>query len=153
MKRLLIVYHSQTGGTEAMADAVRRGATVEDISEVDVRYLRASDAGPADLIGANALVLGTPENFGYMSGGMKDFFDRTFYAAQGQVEGLPYAVFIKGGNDGTGALRAIHKIAKGFPLREVQEPIICAGPLTDEALAQCEALGTMMAAGLELGMY
>jgi multimeric flavodoxin WrbA len=150
---LLIVYHSQTCRTEALAHAVYRGACSEDVDDVDVRLLRAGDAGVADLLSADALLLGTPENFGYMSGMMKDFLDRTFYPVQGKVDGLPYAMFISAGNDGTGAIRAIRRIANGYPLREVQEPVVSRGEVRPETMHRCEELGLAMAAGLELGVF
>lgn len=136
-----------------MATAVLEGARHEDISEVEVVVRRCHDAGPEELLAANAVIFGTPENFGYMSGVMKDFFDRTFYPVQGRVEGLPCAYFVKGGNDGTGALAAMRRIARGYPFREVQEPVLCAGAVSCEVLDRCCELGAMMAAGLELGMY
>ena len=148
-----MVFHSQTGGTARMAERVVRGASDPDVSDIDVRCLRATAAGPRDVLGADAIVLGTPENFGYMSGGLKDFFDRTFYPLQGRVEGLPCAIFVKGGNDGTGALSSVRRIIKGYPFREVQPPIVCGGDLDEMVLQRCEELGAMMAAGLELGMY
>ena len=153
LKHLLIVYHSQSGHTRTMADAVRRGARSSDIEGVETRMLCAAEAGPRDLLWADALLLGTPENFGYMSGAMKDFLDRTFYACQGKVESLPYAVFICAGNDGSGALSSIRRIARGYPLREVQEAIVRKGEPDREVLARCEDLGTALAAGLELGVY
>ena len=152
-KHLLIVFHSQSGNASEMTEAVLRGATHPDIQGVEVKTVPALRAGVRDLLWAHALILGTPENFGYMSGGLKVFFDRTFYPAQGRVEGLPYAMYIKGGNDGTGAASSIRRIAAGYPFKEVQEPIICGGDITDEILARCEELGTAMAAGLELGMF
>ncbi|MBM4265016.1 MAG: flavodoxin family protein [Deltaproteobacteria bacterium] len=150
-KHLLIVFHSQGGGTETMAEAARRGASQEE--GVEVRMLRALEAGLDDLLWAGAVIFGTPENFGYMSGALKDFFDRTFYPAQGKVNQLPYAVFIKAGNDGGGALMNIERIAKGYPLRKVAEPIVAKGAVTDEVLAQCEELGQTLAAGLALGIF
>ena len=153
LKHLLIVYHSQSGNTRAMADAVRRGARAPDIEGVETRMLSAAEAGPRDLLWADALLLGTPENFGYMSGAMKDFLDRTFYPCQGKVESLPYAVFICAGNDGSGALSAIRRIARGYPLREVQEAIVRKGAPDEDVLARCEVLGAALAAGLELGVY
>ena len=153
MKHLLIVYHSQSCRTEALAHAVWRGASIDDIDEVEVRLKLAGEAGVCDLLWANALILGTPENFGYMSGAMKDFLDRTFYPVQGKVDGLPYAMFISAGNDGTGAVRAIRRIGNGYPLREVQDPIIVRGDLDVEALASCEELGMAIAAGLQLGVF
>ena len=136
-----------------MAEAVYRGARSPDIEGVETRMLRTTDAGPRDLLRADALLLGTPENFGYMSGAMKDFLDRTFYPCQGRVQSLPYAVFICAGNDGSGALSSIRRIARGYPLREVQEAIVRKGEPDEAVLARCEELGTALAAGLELGVY
>jgi len=153
MKHLLIVYHLPKGKMQAMAEAVERGARHEDIGGVEVRVGLALDSGPQDLLWADALLLGTPENFGYMSGGMKDFLDRSFYPCEGKLEGMPYAMFISAGNDGTGALTAIRRIANGFSFREVHEPVLVVGELTDEHLEACEELGMAMAAGVELGVF
>ncbi len=150
---LLIVYHSQTGHTRTMAQAALDGARDPLIEDVEVRFLRAADAGPDDLLWAHGLLLGTPENFGYMSGALKDFFDRTFYRVEGRIQSLPYAVFISAGNDGSGAIRAIRRIANGYPLREVQEPIIVRGDVTTEAIEHCKELGMALAAGLEAGVF
>ncbi len=151
MKHLLIVYHSQGGGTQKMADAVLAGASEE--KGVETRRIRALDAGLDDLLWAQAVIFGTPENFGYMSGALKDFFDRTFYPAQGKVDQLPYAVFIKCGNDGSGALFNIERIAKGYPLRKVAEPIVHQGEVEEEVLEKCTELGQTLAAGLALGIF
>ena len=153
MKHLLIVYHSQSARTERMADAVYRGARHEDVSGIKARRRRCFDAGTEDLLWADGLLLGTPENFGYMSGAMKDFFDRTFYAVEGKMAPLPYSVFISAGNDGSGALTAIRRIAKGYPFIEVQEPIIAQGELTDEHLQRCHDLGMALALGLEMSVF
>jgi multimeric flavodoxin WrbA len=153
MKNLLIAYHSQSGNTQRMAEAALRGAQNELITGVDVRLLTAKQATPDDLLWANGLLLGTPENFGYMSGGMKDFLDRTFYPVEGKILSLPYAVFISAGNDGSGALTAIRRIANGYPFKEVQEPVIAQGEVTAEHLAGCEELGMALAAGLEAGIF
>ena len=136
-----------------MAEAVLRGASHRDVEGVETRMLECLRAKVSDLLWAEALILGTPENFGMLAGAMKDFFDRTFYPAAGRVEGLPYTAFVKGGNDGTGALRDMRRIVKGYPFRECQPPIVCGGVLTTEVLEQCEDLGTRMALGLALGMY
>jgi len=153
LKHLLIVYHSQSGHTEAMAKAVYRGANAPDIEAVEVRLLRAFDAGADDLLWADGLLLGTPENFGYMSGALKDFLDRTFYPCEGKIDALPYAIFISAGNDGTGALTAIRRIAKGYPFSEVHEPLIAKGETTETVLGRCEDLGMTLAAGLEIGIF
>ena len=135
-----------------MADAVISGATQEPLENVSVVVKNTFDADARDLLDANALILGTPENFGYMSGAMKDFFDRTFYEVEGRIQALPYAVFISAGNDGTGALTAIQRIAKGYPFIQAQEPIVCQGELNDETLERCSELGLTMAMGLEAGV-
>lgn len=153
MKHLLIVYHTQTGNTGQLAEAVHRGAGHELLTDVEVRYLLASEAGPDDLLWADGLLLGTPENFGYMSGAMKDFLDRTFYPVEGRILSLPYAIFISAGNDGSGAVRAIRRIANGYPFKEVQEPLIAQGSVTDQHLALAEELGMTLAAGLDAGIY
>lgn len=151
MKHLLILYHSGGGKTEAMAQAVYAGARREP--EVETRLQRAFDSGLDDLLWADGLIFGTPENFGYMSGALKDFFDRTFYPAEPYRLNLPYALFVGAGNDGTGAALAVERIALGYPLRKAAEPVIVAGTLTDQHLQSCDELGQAMAAGLALGIF
>ncbi len=150
-RHLLIVYHSQTGHTRTMARAVLRGAC--RAPEVETRLKLALRAGLDDLLWAHGLLLGTPENFGYMSGALKSFLDRTYYPAQGKVDGLPYAVFISAGNDGRGALASIERIARGYPLKPVCEPVIARGELTAEILRHCEELGETMAAGVAWSIF
>ena len=152
-RHLLIVYHSKTGNTEALAKAVCEGACDDFIEAVDVRLLRATDAGPDDLLWADALLLGTPENFGYMSGAMKDFFDRTFYEVEGRMAPLPYALFISAGNDGTGAVRAIRRIGNGYPFKEVQAPLIIRDGVRHPDRVACRELGMAIAAGLDAGIF
>jgi multimeric flavodoxin WrbA len=153
MKHLLIVYHTQTGNTGRLAEAVLRGASQPDIEGVEIRFLKACEAGVDDLLWADGLILGTPENFGYMSGALKDFLDRTFYPVEGQIDNLPYGIFISAGNDGTGAVAAIQRIARGYPFKEVYDAVIARGEVKDEDLARCEELGATLAAGLELGIF
>ncbi len=152
MKHLLVVYHSKTGHTRALIEAVRRGATADGVN-VDLEVKRAPHAEPRDLLWADGLILGTPENFGYMSGAMKDFLDRTFYEVEGKLNPLPYALVVAAGNDGTGAVRAIERIVGGYPFVRIQEPIISRGEPTAEIIEQCTELGTAVAAGLELGIF
>ncbi len=153
MKHLLIVYHSKTGNTGQLARAARNGAASELVTDVETRLLTAREAGPGDLLWAHGLLLGTPENFGYMSGALKDFLDRTFYEVEGRIQPLPCGMFISAGNDGTGALRAIRRIANGYPFVEVQDPVIARGEVTGADLRRCEELGLALAAGLEAGIY
>jgi multimeric flavodoxin WrbA len=151
MKQLLIIYHSQSGNTERMAQAVFAGAKREP--EITTCLMRALDAGLDDLLQADALLIGSPENFGAMAGAVKDFFDRTFYPAQEHSINLPYALFISAGNDGSGAIRQIERIVVGYPMKKVADPALCIGEADETMLQACEELGQAMAAGLALGIY
>jgi multimeric flavodoxin WrbA len=110
-------------------------------------------AGSEDVLWADGVILGTTENFGYMSGAMKDFFDRAYYPCLEKTEGLPYVLFIRAGNDGQGARSSIERIVAGLSWKQVQAPLICTGTWRDEFLVQCEELGATMAAGLEAGVF
>lgn len=150
-KRLLVVYHTQSGNTGRLAEAVVRGA--RRVAETETVVKRAFDAGVEDLLACDALLLGTPENFGYMSGALKDFFDRTYYPCEGKLTALPYAVFVSAGNDGTGAVREIERIARGYGWKAVADAVIVRKLVTDAALVQCEELGEAIASGLALGIF
>jgi multimeric flavodoxin WrbA len=136
-----------------MADAVIAGATSGDVDGVSVRVKSALEADAEDLLWSDAFILGTPENFGYMSGALKYFLDRVYYACENKVNGKPYAIFIRAGNDGTGAISSIRRILAGLAVREVQEPILIAGEFDESRLAECEELGLTLAAGLEAGVF
>ena len=152
-RQLLIVYHSQSGTTERMAEAVLRGARNEAIEGVQVRALSPLDAAADDLLRCDALILGTPENFGYMSGALKYFLDRVYYPCLEKVEGKPYALFVRAGNDGTGAVSSVQRIVAGLALKEIQPPLVVAGEFDEARLAECEELGMTVAAGLEAGIF
>lgn len=151
--RLLLIHGGRLGGhTEQLRGAVLEG--VRDSGETpELRVLPALSAGIDDLLWAEGLLIGTPENFGYMSGAVKDFFDRTFYPAEGHTEGLPYAVFISAGNDGTGTATAIERIVTGYRWKPIADPLIVVGEPDEAALARCRELGATMAAGLALGVF
>jgi multimeric flavodoxin WrbA len=151
MKRLLIVFHSRSGATARMADAIFRGA--QSCEEISVICKGAFDANADDLRSADGLIIATPENFGYMAGAIKDFFDRTFYDCEGKVDGRPYAVAVCAGNDGSGALFNVERILTGLAMKRAAEPIIVRRELTDEDLARCEELGAGIANGLALGIF
>ena len=151
MSKLLIVYHSQSDRTERLAQAVYQGALQE--TGVESRLMRAFDATLQDLLWCKGLIFGTPENFGYMSGALKDFFDRTFYPAEPYQLNLPYGVFISAGNDGTGALREIDRIALGYPLRKVADAVIGRGEPGKADISRCSDLGLALAAGLNMGIF
>ena len=163
MKEVLIVFHSMTGGTRQMAQAAARGAATE--AGVRVRLLRAAEAGAEDVLLADGYLFATPENLAAMSGVMKDFFDRTYYAVLDKIAGRPYAALICAGSDGENAARQIARIATGWRLKPIAEPlIVCTHAQTPAAiLAQktiaagdvrrCEEAGAALAAGLALGIY
>ena len=150
MKTLLIVYHTGGVKTAQMAEAVERGARAE--GSVRVVMKRCADAGPEDVLGADGLILGTPENFGYMSGMMKDFLERIFYACEGKVNGRPWALIVGAGQDGTGAVTSVERIVTGLRLKKISEPIVVVKELKAGQLASCEELGAAMAAGLAAGI-
>ena len=152
-KRLLIVAHVPSENTRRLRDAVVAGASLAEIEGVAVTALSPFDAGPAEVQEADALILGTTENLGYMSGALKDFFDRIYYHCLEQTQGLSYALYIRAGHDGTGTRRAVESITTGLRWRAVQEPLICRGEFQEDFVGQCEELGTLMAAGLEAGIF
>ncbi len=161
MAELLIIYHSRTGGSRKMAEAAHAGASGEGAA----RLVRAEDAGPEDLLAASGYLFCAPENLAALSGTMKEFFDRSYYPVLGQIEARPYAQMICAGSDGENAARQLARIAQGWRLKAVQEPlIICTHAQTPEAiladkvileaeLQMCRDLGQAMAAGLAMGMF
>lgn len=153
MVTILVIYHSQSGRTEAMARAVARGAA--ESGEAEVVLKKALDATAEDLISCDGLIIGSHEYFGYMAGAIKDFFDRTYEQLKEdkRVYKKPYSVLISAGNDGQGALSHIERLCGGFPLKKVQNPVISRGEITDEVLGECEELGRVMAAGCEAGIF
>ncbi len=136
-----------------MAEAVIRGASHADIDGVTVRVRTALEADAEDLLWADGFILGTPENFGYMSGAMKYFLDGAFYPCENRLNGRPWALFVRAGNDGSGAISSIRRILTGLAVREVQDPVLIAGEFDEARLADCEELGLTMAAGLEAGVF
>lgn len=163
MKKLLIVFHSKTGGTYQMAEAAAKGAASEP--DVSLNFIHAAEAGADELLQADGYVFATPENLAMMSGMMKDFFDRTYYPVLDRIVGRPYAVLICAGSDGENAARQIQRIATGWRLKAVAEPIIvCTHAQTPDAilapkeigpfdLQRCKEIGATLAAGLALNIY
>lgn len=150
---LLVVRHSRTGTTDALCDAAVRGAREAAGDAVVLRDRRAFDAASADVTWANAVLLATPANFGYMSGALKDFFERIYHPCLGHTDGLPYAVLVKGDTDVEGALASVERIATGLRWRRVLAPVAvvgAAGPTDHERAAE---LGATLAAGLEAGIF
>ena len=163
MKTLLIVYHSLTGGTRQMAEAAAVAARAQE--GVDVRLLRAPEAGPADLLAADGYLFAAPENLAAIAGVMKDFFDRCYYPVLERLNGRPYAVMVCAGSDGSNAQRQMERIATGWRLKQVAPTlIVCTHAQTPERilapktigqddLARCAELGEGLAAGLGAGVF
>lgn len=152
-KRLLIVAHAPSPNTQRLLDAVLKGARSPDIGGIETVHLPPLEAGPDDVLAANAVILGTTENLGYMSGALKDFFDRSYYPILEETQGLPYCLYIRAGHDGTGTRRGVETIVTGLRWRAVQEPLVLRGDFKEEFVPPCEELGMAMAAGLEAGVF
>jgi NAD(P)H-dependent FMN reductase len=150
-KKLLIVYHSQSGASWQLAVAARRGALQED--GIAVIWRRAWDAGLEDLAACDGLLLVAAENSGSTSGAMKDFLDRTFYPALPLQLHRAYGLVVAAGNDGRGASTQLQRIISGFPMKLVAEPLICRGEVTAQHRGASEELGQALATGLALGIY
>jgi multimeric flavodoxin WrbA len=150
-KTLLIVYHTQSGASGALARAAWRGGLQE--AGVEVRVLRAWDADTEALAGADGLLLVAAENSGALSGAMKDFLDRTFYPAIDRGLVLPCAIIISAGNDGRGAERQFERILSGYPFPVAAEPLILRGAVTAEYESAALEMGQAFAAGLAMGIY
>lgn len=163
MHTILLIWHTQTGGTAQMVDAFVSGAS--GVDDVRVIALRAVDATPTDALAADALVFATPENLAAMSGMLKDFFDRSYYALLDLVNGKPYALMVCAGSDGSNAVRQIERIANGLRLRKISEAVVvntaAQSPerilapkiIADAELARCRELGATLAAGLQFGVF
>ena len=151
-KNLLIVAHNPSSNTQKLVVATLRGASHEDIEGIEVKHIPPLQAVADDVLWADAIILGTTENFGYMSGALKDFFDRIYYPCLEHTEAMPFATYIRAGLDGTGTKIAIGKITTGLKWKAVQESIILHGEYRPEFETQCEELGMLMAASLEAGI-
>jgi len=152
-RHLLIVAHAPSPNMQRLRDAVLAGAHDPEIANVEARWIAPLEAGPEDVLAADAIILGTTENLGYMSGALKDFFDRCYYPCLEKTQGLPYAAYIRGRHDGTGTKRAIESISSGLRWRVVQEPLMMIGDWDEGFVAQCRELGMAMAAGLDGGIF
>ena len=152
-KRLLIVAHTPSENTRIMLGAIVRGAQSATNDRIEIDAKTAFETNSEQVIQAQAIILGTTENLGYMSGGLKDFFDRIYYPCLETTQGLPYSLVIRAGQDGTGTLRAIDKIAAGLRWRAVQKALFCKGEGQPTFVTQCEELGAATALGLDLGIF
>ncbi|BDI61006.1 flavodoxin family protein [Qipengyuania nanhaisediminis] len=155
---LLVIWHSRTGASEAMARAASD-------AHASTRLCAASGIGADDLLAAGGYLFVCPENLAAMSGAMKEMFDANYYPVLGRIEGRPYATIIAAGSDGEGAQRQIDRIATGWRLRRVAEPmivnfnaqtpeeILARKSVSHEVLSDCRALGAGLAEGIAEGIF
>ncbi len=163
MKKLLIIYYSKTGGSEAMANAAAQAGDAEE--GVQIVLKRAEKAGPEDMLAADGYIFACPENLAAIAGGMKLFLDECYYPVLGQIEGRPYAAMICAGSEGANALRQLERIATGWRLRKIADTlIVCTHAQTPEQilapktiaeadLKKCRETGRALAAGLVMGVF
>ena len=151
-KTLLIVAHAPSANTRALRDAATAGARDPAIGGVKVVVRNPFDADVPAVRAAEAILLGTPENLGYMSGALKDFFDRIYYPCLETTQGRPFAAYIRAGHDGTGAQRALSTITTGLRWRQVAPPLVLRGIYQADFAERCSELGMTMAAALESGI-
>lgn len=151
-KKLMIVAHCPSPNTEAMAEAIFNGAQSINAEQLNTAIKSPFDCNADDVLSANAVILFTTENFGYMSGALKDFFERVYYPCLDQPklnDAKPYSVVIKAGLDGTGTDIALHKITKGLNWKEVSQTLLCKGDFKEEFIQQCHELGQTIAASVD----
>lgn len=152
MKTLLIVAHAPSPNTLKLRQAVVEGANDPSITEIQIKEVEPLRATATDVLECDAIILGTTENLGYMSGALKDFFDRIYYPCLELKQGLPFALYVRAGHDGTGTCRAVDSITTGLRWKTVQPTLVCRGEWDEAFVAQCRTLGTTVAASLEAGI-
>jgi multimeric flavodoxin WrbA len=150
MPTLLIVHHTTSPSLQAMYDAVHDGATNPEIEGVDVVARPALGATAVDALGADAFLLGTPANLGYMSGALKHFFDQIYYPCLEATIGRPFALYVHGNSDTTGAVRAVDIITTGLQWKLSQAPVEVVGDPSKDDLDRCWELGAALAATLTI---
>jgi len=151
MKRIGIFYHSKTGNTQQLVDALYLGLTAS--ADIEVIKYRAITATAAELRSCSAIILATPENFGTMSGALKHFFDETYYEVENDNLALPYMTVISAKTDGSGASREITRIMTGYRFSKMQSDIIIKNPINQEDLAKLQSVGEAISTAISMGMY
>jgi NAD(P)H-dependent FMN reductase len=152
LKTLLVIAHDPSPNLRALKQALLEGAGSPEIEDVNVQCLNPFDTEADAVQAADAVLLLTPENLGYMSGALKDFFDRCFHDLDGRTDAMPYALLVRAGMDGTGTRRAVESICGGLKWKAVQPPLICRGEGDADFIRQAKELGQTLAASLEVGL-
>ena len=149
-KRLLIVANTPSENTARLARAAQKGAAENGAPPL---FFSPPEAGAKEVLAARAVLIGTTENFGYMSGQIKDFFERIYYPCLDNTRALPWALYVRAGKDGAGTLRAVQSIVAGLGWRQMQPPLLLRGEWRDSFAEECENLGAVIAAGLDAGIF
>lgn len=143
-----MVHHTPSPATQALLEAVLAGARDPEIVGVEVVTRPALTATALDVLEADGVLLGTPANIGYMSGALKHFFDGIYYPVLQDKTGLPYGVWVHGGDDTTGAMRGVERIVTGLSWKQAAAPVSVTGAPDKAALERCRELGAVLAATL-----
>lgn len=151
-KLLLIVANTPSPNTSLLAKHVTSGANEAETENVRVLFRTPFEASPNDVLSCDAIIMGTTENLGYMSGALKDFFDRIYYPCLEKKQGLPCALYIRAGHDGTGTRRAVESIVTGLKWKWVRPPLLLKGEFKDEFNVLCNELGELVAVSLDAGV-
>ncbi len=146
MGKVLVVYHSQSGNTKAAAEAVAAGA--KEVGGTEVFIKEAMKATRDDLLSCDAVAVGTPDYFSYMAGGLKDFFDRTFYPTKEQVAEKPCGIFMTHGGGGR-AIESVKNICSTFKFRIVSQPVLIKQKPDEKAVSALKELGKRIAEAAE----
>ena len=153
MPTILVVANLPSGNCVTLRDAVVRGASNDAIEGIEVAVREPLSADAADVLASSGIIIGTTENFGYMSGLIKDFYERIYYPCLEKTEALPCALYVKGGLDGQGAKTSMERIITGLRWKPIRDTLVMKGEFRESFVDQCEELGMQMAAGLEAGIY
>ncbi len=153
MVNVLVVSNCPSENTKQLHTAVVRGCQHEDLTDINVRGLESWDADANDVTWCDGIIIGTTENFGYMSGAIKDFLERIYYPCLELTEGKPVGLYVKGGLDGQGAKTSVERILIGLKWKFIQPPLVMKGDFQPSFIENCETLGTTMAAGLDAGVF
>jgi multimeric flavodoxin WrbA len=153
MAKLLFLSHTPSENTLALRDACIEGIKHPDIQNIELKFSGFLDATVDDVLWCNGIILGTTENFGYMAGLTKDFFERIYYPCLEKTRALPCALYIRAGLDGQGTKTAVEKILTGLRWKQVQETLILKGDYQEKFKHEVKELGMNFSAGLEAGIF
>ena len=153
MTRLLFVCHSPSDNTRALRDAATVSIASLELADFELRTLSPGDAHTDDVEWCDGLLMGTTENFGGMAGLTKDFFERIYYPCLESRQGLPFALYIRAGEDGTGTAEGIARIVTGLRWKLIDDPLILKGQWQPDFEDNARELAMTIAAGLDARIF